>query len=419
MAEDKKPDFDLGLARDPAVPARFRCKVGGEWKSLNSFSNSQQKLIQRQLATRGRIDAANSGMACREHSAITRMEIRCDVCDLIKSGEQFSKNAKKNGENVCMRCIAWGETQEPEVTPAPLETGHLSIEEDNLEVWQQDYVESTDFFPGDDLPQAPITELSSLGLADHEVLDQVDAGLSSRSGSAVGRVATLVSGTYSGAASGSASQIGRQRATLSAASLPPHLRGNASGAPLGSTSTNSETSSVTGFGGQRAPSVSGSESVSHGAAFIPPHLRSRVSAAYPGAAGQGRGPGSVSTATTLREARELEKENRKASFNAWGPDGRQVKGVKSPTVSSSADEDSASVAESNDTNVANEWQTIHPKTKLGKKPRGRDNWHKAPRLSSAELRKPEPFAHVSARHIDPDVDRQRRMNYCQSESSDW
>lgn len=52
-----------------------------------------------------------------------------------------------------MRCIAWGETQEPEVNPAPLETGHLSIEEDNLEVWQQSYVESTDFFPGNDMPQ--------------------------------------------------------------------------------------------------------------------------------------------------------------------------------------------------------------------------------------------------------------------------
>ncbi|POR32913.1 Uncharacterized protein TPAR_06852 [Tolypocladium paradoxum] len=418
MAGSKKSSSNLSLARDPAVPARFRCKVGGEWKSLDSFSNSQRKLIEWQLATRDRVDAANSGMTCRDHSANTRIEIRCDVCDLIKPGEEFSKNAKKHGENVCKRCIAWGETQEPEVTPAAFETGHLSIEENNLEVWQQRYVESTDFFSGDDMPQAPITELSSLGL-DHKVLSQVEAGSSSHSASAAEHVAALIRGTSSGTASGSTSHIGRQSDMASAAYLPPHLRGNASDAPLGSISANSETSSVKDFREQGAPSVSGSEPVSYSAASVPPHLRGQVSAAYSGAAGKGRGPGSVSTATTLREARELEQENRKVPFNAWGPDGKQHKGVKSPTVPSSADEDSASAAESNDSYAANEWQTSNPKTKWGKKPRGRDNWHKAPRLSAAKLRKPEPFAHVSARHIDPDVDRQRRMQYCQSEDSDF
>lgn len=266
--------------------------------------------------------------------------------------------------------------------------------------------------------KAPITELSSLGLADHEVLGQVGAGSSSHSGSAAEHIAALIRGTSSSAVSGSTSHIGRQSDIASVASLPPHLRGNK---PPGSDSTYSETSSVGGFEGLRAPSVSGSESVAYSAASIPPHLRSRVSAAHPGAAGQGRGPGSVSTATTLREARaarELEQENRKVPFNAWGPDGKHYKGAKVPTVPSSADEDSESAAESTDSN-ANQWQTSHPKTKWAKKPRGRDNWGKAPRLSAAELRKTEPFAHVSARHIDPDVDRQRRMQYCQSEDSDF
>ncbi|KND92676.1 hypothetical protein TOPH_02647 [Tolypocladium ophioglossoides CBS 100239] len=417
MADRKKPGSNLSLAREPTVPVRFRCKVGGEWKPLDSFSNSQQKLIQRQLATRGRIDAANSGMACRDHSAITRIEIRCDVCDLIKSAEQFSKRAKKHGENICMRCTAWGETQEPEVTPAPLETGHLSIEEDKLEVWQQNYVESTDFFPGDAMPQAPITELASLGLADHEVRSQVEARSSSHSGSVAEHVAALVCRTSSGTASGSTSQIGGRSDTASVASLPPHLQGNASD-PLGPMSTNLEARSVKSFRGQRAPSVSGSESASYGSASIPPHLRSRVSAAYPNAAGQGGGPGSVSTATTLREARELEQENKRVPFNAWGPDGKHYKGIKSPTIPSSASGDSVSAAGSNDS-ATNVWQTDQPTTNWAKKPRGRDNWHKASRLSAAELRQPEPFAHVSARHVDPGIDRQRRMNYCQSEDSDW
>lgn len=73
---------------------------------MDSFSTSQQKLIHRQLAAGGRIDAANSGMACRDHSAITRIELRCDVCDLIKPGEEFSKNAKKNGESVSISDVS-------------------------------------------------------------------------------------------------------------------------------------------------------------------------------------------------------------------------------------------------------------------------------------------------------------------------
>lgn len=58
-----------------------------------------------------------------------------------------------NGLKMCLRCTAWGETQEPGVTPTPLQTGHISVEEQNKEVWNKKFTESTDFFPDDSLPQ--------------------------------------------------------------------------------------------------------------------------------------------------------------------------------------------------------------------------------------------------------------------------
>lgn len=38
------------------------------------------------------------------------------------------------------------------MTPFPLETGHISVEEDSQEVWQKNYIESADFF-NDAMPQ--------------------------------------------------------------------------------------------------------------------------------------------------------------------------------------------------------------------------------------------------------------------------
>ena len=59
-----------------------------------------------------------------------------------------------------MRCVAWTETQEHNVTPAPLETGHISIEEQNEEVWQEEYMDSGDFFEEDALPAVSFQVIS-------------------------------------------------------------------------------------------------------------------------------------------------------------------------------------------------------------------------------------------------------------------
>jgi hypothetical protein len=44
------------------------------------------------------------------------------------------------------------ETQEPDVVPAPLETGHISVEEERGEMWPATFVDDTDFFSNDLVP---------------------------------------------------------------------------------------------------------------------------------------------------------------------------------------------------------------------------------------------------------------------------
>lgn len=76
---------------------RFRCKVGGEWKDISAFSNAQQRNLK--YNSKG-IDAAHSGMTCKEHSAGSRAELRCELCRLVKPIDEFSKSSRRKGEYV-------------------------------------------------------------------------------------------------------------------------------------------------------------------------------------------------------------------------------------------------------------------------------------------------------------------------------
>ena len=40
-------------------------------------------------------------------------------------------------------------------------------------------------------------------------------------------------------------------------------------------------------------------------------------------------------------------------------------------------------------------------------------------LSQIRLRDHQPTVHISAQSLDPDIERQRRMNYCASDDSDY
>lgn len=82
------------------TPDRFRCKVGGEWKPLSAFSNKQQRLVQGQMGRDAPINAAHTGMTCRDHSGAPRTELKCEVCNESKLLSEFSKNSRRNGEQV-------------------------------------------------------------------------------------------------------------------------------------------------------------------------------------------------------------------------------------------------------------------------------------------------------------------------------
>ncbi|OHE97632.1 hypothetical protein CORC01_07047 [Colletotrichum orchidophilum] len=97
---------------------KYRCKIGGEWRPWSSFSKKQQKLVQDKLDQRVSIDHANSGMVCRVHSGEPVKEIRCEgPCDKIQVLDQFSKNNRTKGVNICKSCQHWINTQEPGYTP--------------------------------------------------------------------------------------------------------------------------------------------------------------------------------------------------------------------------------------------------------------------------------------------------------------
>ncbi|KAK6226067.1 hypothetical protein QIS74_02114 [Colletotrichum tabaci] len=100
------------------LPEKFRCKTGGEWKPLSSFSNKQQKLVLDKLGRRVRIDAANTGMNCRFHSGEPIKELQCEgPCSQILVLDHFSKNNRTNGVNICKACQHWINTQEPGYAP--------------------------------------------------------------------------------------------------------------------------------------------------------------------------------------------------------------------------------------------------------------------------------------------------------------
>ncbi|UNI16086.1 hypothetical protein JDV02_002558 [Purpureocillium takamizusanense] len=391
--------------------ARFKCKVGGEWRPITEFSKNQRKLIEHQIGRGGRVDTTNSGMTCRHHTSSTVRELRCELCQLIKPEDEFSTNSKKSEDNLCRRCVAWGETQEPEVTPFALETGHISVEEDKKEVWRKGYWDSSDFFIGAN-PQAPLLDMDTLGLS-HLSKEEME-----RARSAIMRKANQgqigVHGRDTPADSNSATP---SRVRSQAAALPPHLdRARGTGA----TNTEMDGASVK-TAGSRAPSNDTAQNSQAAplACNIPPHLRSRInpapSTAAPSVSG-GQPASTVSTATTVRDERQRKQEANQMVFNAWGPDGRRRTAVKNPTVASTMDQNSvANGAPELDDDDNDGWQVATG----GKGNRGKGNWHKAPRMPQSEMGTKTRFPHISARHVDPKVDEQLRAKYCHSDDSDY
>lgn len=141
-----------------------RCKGVGEWTPVGAFSEQQQKKFIQFQDRRQRINTANSGITCKEHTSCQRTEMTSEMCGLIKSLNDFSKNARKSEDPVgllsspyclqstlliilkhCKRCTAWIETQEPEIVSVLLETGHILVEEERGEIWPITFISDADF----------------------------------------------------------------------------------------------------------------------------------------------------------------------------------------------------------------------------------------------------------------------------------
>ncbi|KAM3530132.1 hypothetical protein MY4038_005068 [Beauveria bassiana] len=343
----------------PTAPTRFRCKVGGEWKDLSEFSNAQQKNLQYLSAGDRRLDPAHCGMTCKQHSAGSRSEMRCDVCRLVKPIDEFSKNSRRNGEYQCRRCVAWTEIQEPSLTPGPLETGHISPEEEQQQALRQRFLLSQDFFPDDDdddddddlIPQAPITAFASLGLSEESCLKAVRSAKS--------------------------------------AAIDEFL--------------------------SRADDASSTRSV-----VLPPHLRTKYKAVSEAASSASSTAGDMSLPTTLLESDSDTASIVSRSFNAWGPDGRLQRRFADSVASSSVAGSShaATSVTEEDANVVGDWSRVGAPKTAGL-PKRKGGWPKASennRLSVAELRQANGDVHQG--YVRRDIDTQKRVRPLDYDSDD-
>ncbi|KAM3547937.1 hypothetical protein ARSEF4850_009716, partial [Beauveria asiatica] len=120
---------------------------GGHRGCLNRYCGYDAESLSDSNCSRDNLWKQSSAES--KHLAGLRSEMRCDICMLVKPPDEFSKNSRRNGEYV-RRCVAWTEIQEPSLTPGPLETGHISPEEEQQRTLRQRFVMSQDFFPDDD-----------------------------------------------------------------------------------------------------------------------------------------------------------------------------------------------------------------------------------------------------------------------------
>ncbi|OAQ97072.1 hypothetical protein LLEC1_00957 [Akanthomyces lecanii] len=339
---------------------RFRCKVGGEWKDLSKFSKAQQKNLQTGRA----LDPAHSGMTCLQHSTGSRCELRCELCNLVKSLDEFSKSSRRKGEYQCRRCVAWTEIQEPGLTPGPLETGHISPEEEEQQMLKHRFVLSNDFFDdGDDgLPQAPVTALSSLGLDEsyagaigsasiRELLSQVDDTFATRCNMQMylnGRAASSVAASDASSVAAGGSEV----------TLPPHLRGKYKAMSGAASSAASSTASE------------------------------------------------LSLPTTLLDT-DTDAASIVNNFNAWGPDGELKRRRRDSLVGSAPSLSSEAVsAENDDPNVVGDWTTVGKPKSAARATRGKGRFDST-RMSSAEMR--EYRGEIQPTYIRREIDTQKRI----------
>ncbi|KAF4971749.1 hypothetical protein FSARC_1548 [Fusarium sarcochroum] len=392
----------------PKFPTQYRCAAGGELKSITEFSNKQQQKI----SGRGRIDAENTGMICKEHNqAQIKSERTCEYCNLTKPLSKFSGRSRKHEEFRCTRCTGWTDTAEPSVTPIPLATGHVSAEEETAEKNWKAPVHTGDFFDHENHPEVYISGPKALGIVDstptiQKVFDELVNHPKESTRTSTSRLT----------ASETSSIVGEHMSVTSSrigSTLPPHLQGRLDKLMIDGDSVSASSKEML------------QPNSSPAARELPPHLRGQkltTSPSMPENMQQGTvgsTAASVSTATTIRKDQEEAVAARQISFNAWDSKGQKHKGIKNPTVmSSSASAVSTAGDNDHDSNVIGDWENIPsaPEPHV----RGGSKWPKSSelRIPMSEIRKQQGMELYGRQKFEPAIERQRRMAYADFDDSD-
>ncbi|KAK7755895.1 hypothetical protein SLS62_002182 [Diatrype stigma] len=108
-------------SRPVALPPRFKCSVGGEWKANSEFSQNQLKRwTQKKRHENDGITSINIGLVCKVHSGAPPDPIvRCQgPCGQKKAREAFSKN-QRNKPDAVSADLSHGETYSDIARVAP------------------------------------------------------------------------------------------------------------------------------------------------------------------------------------------------------------------------------------------------------------------------------------------------------------
>ncbi|KAF5654954.1 hypothetical protein FHETE_11244 [Fusarium heterosporum] len=356
----------------------YRCAAGGEMKPLSAYSTNQQRRAKRN-------NHQSSGMICNEHSQSPGLERYCHVCNQTLPIHKFSRNSRNDDEPRCIRCTAWDTDAEHNVTPLPLATGHVSIEEQLATRWKEP-TSTAEFFDEEDFPEVPISGPEALNLQPSKSVNKIFTQLVGDSRSA----RTMQT------ASEASSVAGEQLPTTSKP-VPPHLRSRL----RDQMRTLTVDDQSVGSSNMQPASVGGTSS------RLPPHLLQKQKEKENGKQQQGSITGSISTATTVRD--EKATTNRQIQYSGWDNEGKKHQVIKNPTVMS----DSASAMSTNDnksdSNIIGEWDNIAtaPEPELRK-----SKWPKSSelRISAAGVREKERLQEERQKY-EPDTDTQRRRNY--------
>ncbi|KAM0352965.1 hypothetical protein ACHAPU_001849 [Fusarium lateritium] len=366
----------------------YRCATGGEMKPLSAYSTNQQRRAKKN-------NHQSSGMICKEHSQAPGLERYCHVCNQTLPIHKFSNKSRNDDEPRCVRCTAWDTDAEPDVTPHPLATGHVSIEEQLATRWKEP-TSTAEFFDDEEFPEVPISGPEALDLHPSKSVSKIFNQLVGERSSSM----TTASEASSVAGGGGGEHMPTKP-------VPPHLRSKLRD-QMRTMSLDDQSMSVGSNGMGMATSIEGTNSIGGISTKLPPHLLHMQKQKPLPQESMGSIAGSISTATTIRNEKKA-VVNRQIHHSGWDNEGKKHQVIKNPTVMSSS-ASAMSTENKSDSNIIGEWGNTdapepEPELRKGKWPKSSEL-----RISAADRREKERLQEERQKY-EPETDTQCRRNY--------